>query len=152
MSNSVKRILSIVLLMVFLLPSTGMLIYVHRCNMSNTTLVDIEAQKPCCAEKAENEITEASHSCQIPLHSDIDHQTVFSALPCCDDAQIFVKLGLHLLGQSVKVLHADFPFIINNFNIHPSLLDNNPEIRIADNLNNFPPGYQTFIKHSSLRL
>lgn len=152
MSNAVKRILSIFMLMVFMLPSTGILMYVHQCNMSNTMLVDIEAQKPCCADMAGNDGAEASHSCHLPFQSDINHQTSVSALPCCDDAQIFVKLGVHLFAQAIKLLHTDFPFIINNFNNQTGLLDFNPEIRIENNLNNYPPGSQTFIKYSSLRL
>lgn len=152
MGDTVKRIYSIILLMVFLLPSTGILMYVHRCNMSNSILVDIEAQKPCCAKVVTSNNTEHNLSCSVSGYTKDQNQTAVSAQPCCDDSQVYVKLGVHLLTHSVKVLHAYFSLYINNIACQYSFMNNDQGAVIASNLYNFPPGEQHFSKFSSLRL
>lgn len=152
MSDTVKRTYSIILLLVFLLPSTGIMMYVHRCNMSNSILVDIEAQKPCCAKVITSENTEHDSSCSASVQTKDQHQTAVSALPCCEDSQVYVKLGVHLLTHSAKILHADFPLFINNFTHQFNFTDFDKGNRIASNQYNYPPGELSFIMFSSLRL
>lgn len=152
MSDTVKRIYSMILLMVFLLPSTGIMMYVHQCNMSNSILVDIEAQKPCCASAVASENTENDLLCSHSNQAKGMQPTTVSALPCCDDSQVYVKLGVHLLTQTIKVFNADFPLLLNSIAHQFSFTDFNPGNRIASNQYNYPPGEQTYIMFSSLRL
>lgn len=152
MLDIVKRILSLMLLVVFLLPSTGLMMYVHKCNMSNSILVDVEARKPCCSPADTRKNIEHDLSCNISNEAKYLQQPAFSALPCCDDSHIYVKLGVHLLAHSIKALNADFPLFINNVSHQFNFTIFDPGIRIAANLYNYPPGEQPFLMFSNLRL
>jgi len=142
MKSRIRQIVSLLLLVVFLIPSTGMMLYVHHCNMSNSTVYDTERPSSCCGDGG----------CAVNSHSPEGDFTAVSATPCCDNSQLFIKLGLHLLSQTVKVLTADYPVIISG--VAQVLWSDVPvkdEIR-ADNLLLYPPGELPFIMHSSLRL
>jgi len=138
--------------MVFLLPSTGIMMYVHQCNMSNSILVDIEAQKPCCTRVVASENSEHDLLCSHSNQTNDLLQTTVSALPCCDDSQVYVKLGVHLLTQTVKVFNADFPLFISNISHQFNFTEIDRGNRIASNQYNYPPGELSFIMFSSLRL
>lgn len=141
MKTRIRKIVSLLLLVVFLIPSTGMVLYVHHCNMSNSTVYDTERPSGCCGDAG----------CAISHASD-NEVTALTAAPCCDNSQLFVKLGLHLLSHTVKVLTADYPVINSGVaQIIWSDVPTNEQIT-AGNLLLYPPGELPFIMNSSLRL
>lgn len=152
MKNNIKQIVSLLLLAVFLLPSTGMLIYVHQCNMSSSIVYDTQTPKSCCSD-SKGESANHESSCSIAVMADYpESDSYVSPLACCDDSQMFIKLGQQILSQTVKVMLSNFPvFIISNFSQSQNSIESNHQL-VFTNLILYPPGELPFIMNSSLRL
>lgn len=142
MKQGVKRIVSIFLLLVFILPASGIILYVHHCSMSNSTSISSSSPESCCG----------GSSCSLPLESSHGNETVISKQACCSDSQVFVKLGYHLFAQAIKVLAGEY-FIINN-GVQYSRLLAIKSISSLINFNDFtdPPLEWGYVLFSSFRL
>ncbi|HLO90256.1 MAG TPA: hypothetical protein VK172_03735 [Lentimicrobium sp.] len=103
MKQGLKRILSIFMLLVFIVPATGMMLYVHHCSMSNITRISSSTPEHCCSDTCSS------------AHDLYDaHHAVIKKIPCCNDSKVFVKLGAHLFAQGMKVPGGDYA--VMNFN------------------------------------
>lgn len=133
MSNILKRCLSILLLIVFLIPSAGIMIYMRHCNFSGKTSIAIESSA-CCSKPASNTVDHKCGSLYAATNSD---QATLTKTRCCDNSNIYLKLGAHLAVERL-LLNNLFPALIaiqkhdaltplySLYNSKCSYWDNNP--------------------------
>jgi hypothetical protein len=152
MKNGIKQIVSFLLLAVFLLPSTGMMIYVHQCNMSSSIVYDTQTPKSCCSSvRHESAINESS--CSVALVAEYgESDTYVSPLSCCDDSQMYIKLGHQILSQTMKVMLGNLPVLITSNLTQSQFAIESVQKSVFSNLILYPPGELPFILNSSLRL
>lgn len=145
MKNGIRKIISLIMLAVFLLPSTGMMIYVHQCNMSSSTVFNTEVSNACCSEAAD---ASAQHLSSVAS----DSESYVSPLACCEDSNMYIKLGQQILSQTVKIMLGNFPvFIFTTASQSQFTAQSHKSSDFTDFIS-YPPGELPFIMNSSLRL
>ncbi len=140
-----KRILSILLLVIFLIPSAGILIYMRHCNSSGKTQLSIESLN-CCPKHSlvsQNAVNEDNLLNSYAKHT-------FSKGPCCDNANVYIKLGFHLAVD--RLLVNPLPAIITTQKYEISSVMVSLSQKRNDGWMNYPPWQEVYLKNSSLRL
>ncbi len=151
MSLSAKRFIALLLLVVFLMPATGLMLYVHKCNISNSTVYNTGEQEFCCSLSSHGE-EEHQHTLAVIDDSFVNETSNLSALPCCEDTGIFVKISDVFVSQSLNILYILLPtFILSNTIYLPidNLLTGN---NILYDQSESPPELPPYLKYLSLRL
>lgn len=142
MKENFKRIVTILLLVVFLLPSTGMMLYVHHCNMSNLTVYNTASPETCCG----------GGSCNADANNRPSSEVVLKAMQCCTDSSMFIKLGEHLYSHTLKVLIGDFQLLVSGNFFRLIFSDSTDYIVSVFPTSTDPPSGAAYILHSTLRL
>lgn len=102
--KQVKTIAIFLVLAAYLIPASGVMVFLHHCNAMNTTEISLDGSNSCC---------NISHgTCMIPGKTDLAvlhgegliHQTFLEKQSCCKDEKLFVKLSLLHLSTFVKDL------------------------------------------------
>ncbi len=151
MSVTAKRLVALLLLVVFLMPSTGLMLYVHKCNMSNSTVYNTGEMEFCCSQNVSDDKNH-HHSFDFLYHGAIEQASSLSALPCCEDTGMFVKIGDVFVTQTISTLISLLPvFTLSNTIYLPfdNLLTGN---LILYDQSEYPPELPPYLKYSSLRI
>jgi hypothetical protein len=151
MSVNVKRLLALFLLVVFLMPSTGLMLYVHKCNMNNSTVYNTEEREHCCS-LSETAADQHHHQCALTRSTAIETASCLSALPCCEDSSVLVKIGNEFVTQTISNFISLLPNLILSNSIYmpvDNLLTGNV---IAFDYIEYPPKLPSYLKNESLRL
>lgn len=151
MSVTAKRLVSLILLVVFLMPSTGLMLYVHKCNMSNSTVYNTGEKEFCCSQNV-SDGKNHHHAFDFLYHGAIKQASSLSALPCCENSGMFVKIGDAFVTQTISILSLLLPtFIFANTIYLPidNLLTGN---LILYDQSEYPPELPPYLKYSSLRI
>lgn len=135
------------LLVAFMIPASGLMVYVHHCNMSNNTVLDLESSSSCCGASAKK----ANH-CLVDNSSAALAGTIISAPPCCVESNLFLKLTSDALLHSLQLMHVDVAVVPSITNINILLSEENLTSDILPDFTEFPPGAEHYIMFSSLRL
>jgi hypothetical protein len=151
MSVTAKRLLAIFLLVVFLMPSTGLMLYAHKCNMNNSTVFNTEEMEHCCSH---SEFTPDQHHHQFDITNDTTNELAssLSALPCCEDSSMLVKIGDEFVNQNISNFISLLPILIlSNATYMPvdHLLTGN--VILFDYID-YHPKLPSYLKNESLRL
>lgn len=148
-----KNIAVISVLVAFLLPASGVMLFMHHCSSMQTTEVSMDGSNSCCtthsglfrsSEQFDDSCIEHQHNCT--------HHTYISEQDCCVDGRIFVKIDSDYLNTFYKTLQPDFNAI--------EVVEKQPLTALS--LSGFifhnttrahdPPGLEIYLQVSSLRL
>ena len=144
--KSLKTLITFLLLGIFLIPTLGVVLYVHECNSSNHVHYNVESGEVCCSHK--------DHHSQAPQSGDNllkDYSTKFIPEPCCQDSQVFIKLGETITSQIKNLLDNDLPLISTLWSLYYSELNSHYLISFIDQ-NSALSHDAVFLKLSCLRL
>lgn len=143
-----KRFMAIILLGVFLIPSVGMMIYVHNCNMSKAVIIELDQENACCSK--------VHHDHQHHSYQTLDHNesieytgTIITELPCCKNSKVYIKLGSFTKAESFKAYTGFIPVLINIYN-QAALSSYYCSNSIPSN--EYPPGITSIIEYTYLRI
>lgn len=150
-----KNIAVISVLVAFLLPASGIMLFLHHCSGMGTTEVSIDGKNSCCSAPFELFRTLSSEQpddCCIEHQENCTHHTYISQQDCCVDGRIFIKIDSDYLTTFYKTLQPDFSAI--------EVVEKQPLTALS--LSGFvfhnttsahdPPGLEIYLKVSSLRL
>lgn len=99
-----KVIAIFLVLVAYLIPASGVMVFLHHCNAMNTTEISLDGSNSCCS---------ISHGgCPIPGKTDLAdshggtliHQAFIEKQSCCKDEKLFVKLSFLHLSTFIKDL------------------------------------------------
>ncbi|HLN53735.1 MAG TPA: hypothetical protein VK212_08500 [Lentimicrobium sp.] len=146
MTENIKRLFSILLLVIFLIPSVGIMLYMRHCNSSGKTSIALE-NSGCCSKHGN---TTFNSYCN---HSDnsIAGKQILKRMQCCDNSNIYVKLDNHLAVEKLLLTSLLPALIVSQISklIETAVSDTNAGI--CDQIV-YPPWENAFIKYCSLRL
>lgn len=151
MRSIAKHICVSLLIVIFLLPSTGVILYIQQCNMSKKMTIELEQNNLCCNTVHSNNANfKGDDLIKESETSGADIQ-VISAMPCCKHEKLFVKLGNQLLSKTqtlIKNFTTQIHFVVSA----QQALHIVEEISYYNYLKIPPPGPPAYIELSSLRL
>lgn len=144
--KSLKTFITFLLLGIFLIPTLGVVLYVHECNSSNHIHYNVESGEACCSHTDHHSLF--SHS-----DSNIKNTTKAEFLPepCCKDSQVFIKLGETLTSQVKSLLDSDLQLISILWSFDYSELNSQDSFSFIDQNSTFIHD-AVFLRISSLRL
>ena len=107
MTDLIKRMFVMLMMVAFLLPATGMHFFVHHCTAMNHSEYSLDGSNSCCGDVLPNHKTSGQQQA-----------TSFNAQDCCSDAKVLVKIDeSYLAPESVPVV-ALFAFITATFDLN----------------------------------
>lgn len=152
MSNLMKRIFVILLLPVFLLPATGVMIYVHQCFQQGTVSMVMASPQTCTEVTHETDSQEMGLCGSCSKYHHDNHQLQIFAQPCCSDLKVFITLNAGLLVHSLKLMQIDFPIFYHSVILRDQWVAMTSFKEVMTSFDDFSPGNNPFIKFSFLRL
>lgn len=147
MPESMKRILSVILLVVFLIPSAGIMIYMRHCNYSGKVSIELETSG-CCAKHGSSP---GMQSCCNLHFLKAGGKEIISASKCCDNSNIYIKLGAHLAVDRLLVSNL-FPALITSHKYYLTTDIGSSLMKPTAEWISYPPWENAYLKYSSLRL
>lgn len=152
MLQYLKNTLIMLVLAAFLVPASGVVVFMHQCGSMGSTDISLTGSNSCCATN-DGAIAEADHSsCSITATDGITgYGDQLNKHSCCSDSKFYVKI----IDDYLTVIFNSFQFDkteIELFNI-TSLLPSpvvTGLIQATDTPD--PPGIDTWLLVSSLRL
>lgn len=146
-----KNIAIISVLVAFLLPASGVMLFLHHCESMETTEVSLDGTNSCCAPSGSFRTIE-HNDCSIEHQGTCTHHTFLNKQACCVDGRLFVKIDSDYLTTFFKTIQPDFTVveIIENQTIASLSLSG----FIFHNTTSAhdPPGGEIYLQVSSLRL
>ncbi|NTW23405.1 MAG: hypothetical protein HGA37_01795 [Lentimicrobium sp.] len=152
MIKVIKNIAVILLLVSFLVPASGVLVFIHECSSVGSTELSIDGSNSCCDAHSSLFLEIVKDECAISHQGHCTHHTFLNNESCCKDSRLFVKIGLDYLASVSKIFNADVRFfeLPDSFLVEPSgFNDIRAEVFIDSP---HPPGIDTYLFTSSLRL
>lgn len=151
MSDWFKRISIILLLMVFLIPATGIMIYVHDCTHHHNVSVNLITKEPCCTTESLPDQHDSESCCEVNFLSEADSQAMIDATPCCIDSNLFLKLHNNILVQASAMNDINFVLYFINNTVNSKLQYLTPIVHFAE-FDDYSPGNYTFLQLCTLRI
>ncbi len=150
-TNVIRYVLTFFLLTVFIISSTGIVVYLHHCSGHNVSMYTANIEGSGCCSSGEH-----SHDDNLIKLSDNHDKGNFSGLsfnskPCCADNEIFVKIELLNKEQVKNTLLNDIPVkdIISNY--YPISLSDN-KIKSTILRSDIDPPQHLIVRHTILRI
>ena len=149
-----KNIAVISVLVAFLLPASGVMLFMHHCQSMETTEVSMDGSNSCCTVPSGlfRTITEQPGDSCIEHQDNCTHHTYLSSQACCVDGRVFVKIESDYLTTFYKALQPDFNAIevvekqpLTALSLAGFIFHNNTSAHD-------PPGQEIYLRVSSLRL
>lgn len=146
-----KDIYISLLIVIFLLPSTGMVFYVQQCNISQKMTIELEESNLCCNKLQSNDVKSSASSLINELKASGSDYSVISQLPCCKNEKLFVKLGNQLISKTITLLKNFTQQIII---ITPIQYSSIISVATIPNYRPLlrPPGQPVYLEFANLRL
>jgi hypothetical protein len=151
MRGIIKHIYISLLIVIFLLPSTGVILSIQQCNMSKKMTIELEQSNLCCNTINHDNTNDKVTDFIKQWKSSVSDIKILSPLPCCKNEKLFVKLGNQLLSKTqtlIKNFTTHIPFIISAQQALHSVEDTS----YYNYLELLPPGPPAYIELASLRL
>ncbi len=149
-----KNIFVILLLVAFLLPASGVLVFMHHCDALGLTEVTLDGSSSCCSAEGSLFQHRKSEACNIGhVHGNKCSAPVsVEKESCCKDTLIFVKINLDYLTTFQKLFQTSLfsVNIVKEYNLTPSGFSAALSGTVNDTPD--PPGNITYLLNSSLRL
>lgn len=147
MLKALKNTAVILLLVAFLLPASGVLVFMHQCRSMGTTALSLDGSSGCCQTRAAG-----NQSCSAVVPPQHNHGLQISKQACCEDSQFFVKINLDYLTTAYNTFHTDIITIeLPGFSgLNTVAFAGILQGLIADTPD--PPGNDTYLINASLRL
>lgn len=147
-----KNIAVISVLVAFLLPASGVMLFMHHCSSMETTEVSMDGSNSCCPAPSGLFKTLEHNDCSIEHKGSCTHHTFITNQACCVDGRLFIKIGSDYLTTFYKTLQPDFNFV--------EVAEKQPltELSLAgfvfhnSTSSHDPPGHEIYLQVSSLRL
>jgi len=147
-----KNIAVLIVLVAFLVPASGFMVFLHHCSAMETTEMSLDGSNSCCSEPV-NLFKAIEHSgCAISHEGNCTHHTFITKQTCCEDSRLFVKIDANYLSSVFKVLQPDVAILalFNNAELHTVLLAGALSGISTDSPD--PPGRDLLLVTSSFRL
>lgn len=152
MIKVLKNIAIILMLAAFLLPASGMLVFIHHCQSMGTTLHSFDSSNSCCNEDSGLFRTLDQNDKLSPLSGNKFYGTFISETPCCSDSHLFIKINQDYLSSVYKTFQANVLLVeLSDFTlIRPVIYSLNLQGAVFDTPD--PPGTDTYLFTSTFRL
>lgn len=147
-----KNIAALLLLVAFMLPASGLMLFWHHCRSMETMEVSIDGTNSCCASPVELFRSIEHNDCSIEHPGICADQTIFKNESCCEDGHTLVKISNEYLATFSQTIQPFFTAIdlFDHQTPSPIFLDRLISESIAKPFS--PPGRDTWLLVSSLRL
>lgn len=147
MLKALKNTAVILLLVAFLLPASGVLVFMHQCRSMGTTALSFDGSNGCCQPGVVDKT-----ACSAFVQDRHNHDTQISKQACCEDSQLFVKINLDYLTTAYNTFHTDIISIeLPGFSeLKSDAFAVILKGQVADTPD--PPGSDTYLINASLRL
>lgn len=152
MIKVLKNIAIILLLATFLLPASGMLVFIHHCQSMGITLHSFDGSNSCCRKDDGLFRTMDQNVNLSSLSGNRFNDTFISKKPCCSDSRLFIKINQNYLSSVYKTFHANVLLVeLPDFtHIRPVIYSLNLRGAVSDTPD--PPGTDTYLFTSTFRL
>ena len=113
MSEIIKKVVSIVLLAIFLLSTTGVFFIVNHCEAKHTNVVSLKENTNCCEPVAEKSCCSGNKKLLQEEPRSSGSFPVFQTSKCCTSASLYKKLNSVFLQEKccsafIKMLSGHF--------------------------------------------
>ncbi len=150
-----KNIAVISVLVAFLLPASGVMLFMHHCSSMETTEVSVDGTNSCCPAPSglfHTLTSDQPDNCCVAHQESCTHHTFISKQACCADGRLFVKIESDYLNTFYKALQPDYNAI--------EVTDKQPHTALSlvgfifhnSTRADHPPGLEIYLQVSSLRL
>ncbi|HPG34330.1 MAG: hypothetical protein H6541_12650 [Lentimicrobiaceae bacterium] len=148
----IRNIAVLLVLVAFLLPSTGVLVFLHHCKSKGTIQASLDGSNTCCKTRSSLFKATEPDVCALAHENHCTHHSFLAQETCCDDTHFYVKINMEYLSEmsqsfQANVFAIELPGVPE---IHPVYLADLPPGIIPDWP--VPPDIGTYLKVSSLRL
>lgn len=148
-----SKVFLLLMLAAYLVPSTGILLYVHHCESRGISEASLDGSSSCCPSERSMFLhadTEPCHQHESPACT---HHTFLDKEPCCSDTQVYIKITPDYLASNQKTLESPGMVCTCMQQLMPNLPQNKENFskRLFANTV-FPPGQESYLLFSSLRL
>ncbi|MDY0102693.1 MAG: hypothetical protein RBS07_07115 [Lentimicrobium sp.] len=147
-----KNIAVLLLLVAFMLPASGLMLFWHHCQSMETMEVSLDGTNSCCANPVKLFRSVEHNDCSIEHPDNCTDHTFFKNESCCEDGHTFVKISNEYLATFSQIIQPFFTAIDLFDHQTPSPIFLNG--LISENTDHYfaPPGRDTWLLVSSLRL
>lgn len=153
MIEYLKKTAILLLLAAFLVPASGMLVFMHHCRAMGTLELSMDGSNSCCSAHHGLFMSSARDLCELASAVDgsYSNEASFSKQSCCEDGRLFVKIVDNYLSASGPLFQKDFTEIeLSGLPGSSILTAVSLPLGLLDAPG--PPGNDTWLKVSSLRL
>ena len=150
-----KNIAVITVLVAFLLPASGVMLFMHHCSSMETTEVSMDGSNSCCPAPTglfRTLTSDQPDDCCVEHQESCTHHAYLSKQACCADGRVFVKIDSDYLITFYKTLQPDFNAIeviekqpLTTLSLAGFIFHSNTSAHD-------PPGQEIYLRVSSLRL
>jgi hypothetical protein len=106
-----KNIAVLIVLVAFLVPASGIVVFLHHCSAMGTTEVSVDGSNSCCSEPVSLFRAVEHNECAITHEGNCTHHTFFTKQACCEDSRLFIKIDADYLSSLFKVLQPDIAIL-----------------------------------------
>ena len=152
-----RRILSkvclLLLLTAYLVPSTGILLYVHHCETRGISEASLDGSSSCCPSERSMFLHTEPEPCHQHESPGCTHHTFLDNEPCCSDTHVYIRIVPDYVASNQKTLEFQGMVTICVQQLMPVLPQGNqPWGKRVFAKAFFPPGQESYLLNSSLRL
>ncbi len=152
MIKVIKNIAVVLLLISFMVPASGVLVFIHECSTIGSTEFSVDGSNSCCDTHSSIFMVVDQDECAISHKGHCTHHTFLSNESCCKDSRLFVKISFDYLTSVSKIFNSDVRFHeLPDFLLSEPKSYNETHAEILDG-SLHPPGIDTYLFTSSLRL
>lgn len=149
--KTIRRILVLFALAAFLVPVSGIMVFVHHCRSMETTGYSLDGYDACCHSSPSVFVEHKAPACDVAHPGHCTHHTFIDGQTCCSDSRIYVKIVLDYLAS-----HDYSPLVASEI-ILPGIVNPEPANsfflkRLYTQLSHSPPGPDPWLRLSNLRL
>lgn len=153
MIQYLKNTAIMLMLAAFLLPASGIIVFMHHCRAMGTLELSIDGSNSCCHSQQGLFKAPARELCELASAVDgsCSHEAHFSKQSCCEDGRVYLKIIDNYLSASGPLFQKDITEIeLSGLPGSSILTAVSLPLRSLDAPD--PPGNDTWLKVSSLRL
>lgn len=152
MIKMIKNFAVLLLLISFMVPASGVLVFIHQCSSLGSTEFSVDGSNSCCDKHSSVFMEIDKEECAISHEGSCTHHTFLNRESCCKDSRLFVKINFDYLTSVYKIFNSDVRFLeLPDFLLpEPKGYTDIHAVAFASSLH--PPGIDTYLFTSSLRL
>lgn len=135
---------------VFLVPASGVFIFVHQCRSMGVTRLSLDGTTTCCSGDKIHFSYAEGNLCKADPAGSCTHKTFIGKKTCCSDTRLFIKIVpeyVYTVTGNIQPVFFHLPPISRLLNIGSVKEPVASFLRDAPD----PPGYAAYILNSVLR-